>query len=126
MTTALSAGERILTSLAVETPDDIDLEAIAWHLGVMAIRYCKLDGCEARIVGRQGKAIISVRAGVRPTRQRFSICHELGHWHHHRGQLLYCKSADIGDGAKDVAHAKESVANRFASDLLLPDRKTHV
>jgi hypothetical protein len=29
-------------------------------------------------------------------------------------------SSDIGEGAKDVAQAKEAVANRFASDLLLP------
>jgi hypothetical protein len=117
---SLSAAEHILKSLAIETPQEIDLEVIAWHMGVVGIRYRRLEGCEARIVGRRGRAIVSVREGVRPTRQRFSICHELGHWHHHRGQVLYCKSSDIGEGAKDVAQAKEAVANRFASDLLLP------
>jgi hypothetical protein len=116
----LSAAERLLKSLAIETPDEIDLEVIAWQMGIAAIKYRKLDGCEARIVGRRGRAIVSVREGVRPTRQRFSICHELGHWHHHRGQFLCCKTSDIGEGAKDVAQAKEAVANRFASDLLLP------
>ena len=116
----LSAAETVLKSLGVETPDEIDLDTIAWHMGVKGIRYRGLDGCEARIVGRRGRAIVSVRAGVRATRQRFSICHELGHWHHHRGQFLCCKSSDIGEGARDVAQAKEAVANRFASDLLLP------
>ena len=120
MNVPLSAAERILKSLAIETPDEIDLEVIAWRMGVAGIRYRRLDGCEARIVGRRGRAIVSVREGVRPARQRFSICHELGHWHHHRGQFLCCKSSDIGEGAKDVAQAKEAVANRFASDLLLP------
>ncbi len=117
---SLSAAERILKSLAVETPDEIDLEVIGWQMGIAGIRYRRLDGCEARIVGRRGRAIVSVREGVRSARQRFSICHELGHWHHHRGQFLCCKTSDIGEGARDVAQAKEAVANRFASDLLLP------
>lgn len=120
MNSPLSAAERILKALAIETPDEIDLEVIAWQMGVEGIRYRRLDGCEARIVGRRGRAIVSVREGVRPARQRFSICHELGHWHHHRGQFLCCASSDIREGAKDVAQAKEAVANRFASDMLLP------
>ncbi|MEJ1979025.1 MAG: hypothetical protein WDN49_25790 [Acetobacteraceae bacterium] len=34
MNASLSAAERILKSLAVETPDEIDLEVIAWQMGV--------------------------------------------------------------------------------------------
>ena len=118
MTLAESAAEKLLRSLAVEKPSDIDLEAIAWSVGVASICERPLDGCEARIVGRAGHAVISVKKGIRASRQRFSICHELGHWHHHKGQLLYCKTADMHQRA--IAEAKEAVANRYASDLLLP------
>ena len=116
--TGLSAAERLLQSLGIQGPEDIDLHAIAWHLGIIDVRERQVDGCEARIVGRGGKAIISVKQGGNRHRRRFSICHELGHWHFHRGQTLYCKAGDIRD--RDVSQAKEKVANGFASDLLLP------
>lgn len=114
----LTAAERLLKSLGIQGPEEIDLPAIAWHLGVLAIRECPLDGCEARIVGRGSNAIISVKQGGNRHRQRFSICHELGHWHYHRGQTLYCKAIDIRD--REVSQAKEKVANGFASNLILP------
>jgi hypothetical protein len=116
--TGLSAAERLLQSLGVQGPEDIDLHAIAWHLGIIDVREREVEGCEARIVGRGSKAIISVKQGGNRHRRRFSICHELGHWHFHRGQTLYCKAVDIRD--HDVTQAKEKVANGFASDLLLP------
>lgn len=113
-----SAPERLLRHLGVEAPEEIDLEAIARHLGVIAIRRRPLEGCEARIVGCGEHAIISVKAGGDPARRRFSICHELGHWCLHRGETLYCQAADIR--MREVGHAKERVANTFAADLLLP------
>lgn len=113
-----SAAERILQSLAVEAPEEIDLDAIARHLGILKIRRRSLDGCEARILGSGANAIISVSDAVILQRQRFSICHELGHWHHHRGETLYCQAADIR--MREVAQAKERVANTFAANLLLP------
>lgn len=116
--TRVSAAERLLQSLGVQNPKDIDLHAIAWHLGVIDIREREVEGCEARIVGRGSKAIISVKQGGNRHRRRFSICHELGHWQLHRGQTLYCKAADIRD--HEITQAKEKVANGFASDLLLP------
>ena len=76
----LSPAERLLQDLGVTDPQDIDLEVIAWQLGVR-IKYRHLDGCEARIAGDDKKAIISVRDDVSPGRKRFSIGHELGHWH---------------------------------------------
>lgn len=113
-----SAAERLLQELGVEGPQDIDLEAIARHIGVLAIRDRQLDGCEARIVGCGDNAIISVSSAIIPQRRRFSICHELGHWRCHKGQSLYCKAADIRSST--VAYAKEREANTFAADLMLP------
>ena len=39
-----------------------------------------LTGCEANIIGRGDKAIITINSKSIPGRQRFSAGHELGHW----------------------------------------------
>ena len=116
--TSLSAPERVLRELGITDPREIDLEAIAWHLGAR-IKRCELDGCEARIIGRRDRAIIRVNRSSRPRRQRFSIGHELGHWHYHRGQMLICRSEDIGNRQQGTARL-ERVADSYAADLLLP------
>ena len=116
--TSLSAPERVLRELGITDPREIDLEAIAWHLGAR-IKRCELDGCEARIIGRRDRAIIRVNRSSRPRRQRFSIGHELGHWHYHRGRMLICRSEDIGNRQQGTARL-ERVADSYAADLLLP------
>jgi len=113
-----SYPELLLQSYGITEPEDIDLEAIAWEVGVIDIKFRRLDGCEARIVGVGNNAIISVSNAVQRQRQRFSICHELGHWHHHRGRSLCCRAEDIG--SRQNSRMLEQVANDFASDLLLP------
>lgn len=114
---ALSPPERILQELGVTDPREIDLEAIAWHLGAR-IKRCELDGCEARIIGHRDRAIIRVSCLSHPRRQRFSIGHELGHWHHHRGRMLICRPEEIGNQRR--APPVERAADRYAADLLLP------
>ncbi|MHB1100531.1 MAG: ImmA/IrrE family metallo-endopeptidase [Alphaproteobacteria bacterium] len=107
-----------MRELGVNEPQDIDLEAIAWHLGVR-IKICELDGCEARIIGYQDRAIIRVDNRSSRRRRRFSIAHELGHWLHHRGRMLICRPDDIGSqkpGRPDI----ERVADDYAANLLLP------
>jgi uncharacterized protein DUF955 len=112
-------AERMLLALGITHPDQIDLEAIAWEHGA-AVKYRPLDRCEARIVGTQTRAVITVNSRAIPTRRRFSLAHEIGHWHHHRGQILFCGSADIENPARGPLDP-ETQADEFASDLLLPD-----
>lgn len=116
--TALRPAERILLGLGIQSPQHIDLEAIAWSLGA-AVNYRPMEKCEATIVGSTRRAIITVNSKAMPVRRRFSIGHEIGHWHHHRGQLLFCGTSDIGNPAHN-AHNLEKQADRFASDLILP------
>ncbi len=113
---ALTAAERLLQDLGVSEPGEIDLEAIAYHLNAI-VQYKPLDGCEARIVGAGERAIISVnnRSGWR--RKRFSIAHELGHWHHHKGKRLVCRADDYRPREET---SPERVADGYAADLLLP------
>lgn len=118
MTRQLTLPEKLLQHFGIEKPDEIDLEAIAWDLGAR-VKFRELHSCEARIVGSDDRAIITVDSRVSPQRQRFSIGHELGHWHHHRGRCLICRSEDIGSN-RLKATDPEKVANDYASDLLLP------
>ena len=111
--------ETLLNELGVTEPKEIDLEAIAAHLGV-EVTYRTLDGCEARIVGRGSRGRITVDNRVAPTRQRFSIGHELGHWQYHRGAVLYCRSSDIGSEDQQAIDG-ERVANWYAANLLMPE-----
>ncbi|HRX40354.1 MAG TPA: ImmA/IrrE family metallo-endopeptidase [Parvularculaceae bacterium] len=119
MNRRLTLPEQILRGFGVVEPGDIDLEAIAWEMGAK-VKYRELHGCEARIIGRGDKAIISVDIDAQPRRQRFSVAHELGHWRHHRGRCLICRAEDIGTGRQRSATDPERIADEFASDLLLP------
>ena len=116
--TVSSPAERVLLDLGITEPGEIDLEAIAWHLGVR-VKICDLDGCEARIIGHHDRAIIRVDRRASYRRRRFSIGHELGHWRHHRGKMLVCRPEDIGN-RKPSAPRIEREADRYAADLLLP------
>ena len=115
---ALTAPERLLQDLGVTDPDDIDLEAIAWTMGA-EVRYRPLDGCEARILGRDDRAIITVNQRSAPRRRRFSLAHEIGHWTHHRGRCLVCRADDINRGGENRP-VMEKTADRYAANLLMP------
>lgn len=70
-------------------------------------------------VGYGDSAIISVDEPKSWERQRFSVGHELGHWHHHRGRCLICRSDNIGNARKSPSDP-ERVADAYSADLLLP------
>jgi len=116
---ALRPAERMLLELGIEHPDQIDLEAIAWTSGA-AVKYRPLDQCEAMIVGTARRAVITVNSNALPRRRRFSLAHEIGHWHLHRGRVLVCGAADIENPAHGALDP-ENQADQFASDLILPD-----
>ncbi len=115
---ALSPAEKLLQELGVTEPREIDLEAIAHYQGV-AVSYRSLDECEAQIIGVGDRAVAIVNAKSSRRRKRFSLAHELGHWHHHRGRVLTCRM----EGERDPSHRPtnpERVADDYAADLLLP------
>lgn len=114
----LSHAEKILKWLGITEPREIDLEAIAWTLGVR-VKCRPLDGCEARIVGHNDQAIITVNSRSSPQRQRFSLAHELGHWNHHRGRILVCRADEIGSGENKWSPVERD-ADNYAADILMP------
>lgn len=116
--TQYSVAEQLLRQLGVTEPSDIDIEAIAWYQNA-SVRYRPLSGCEAFIVGNAERALIVVDQAGSQGRQRFSIGHELGHWHHHRGTSLLCRiGADIELDPR--APYVEKLADGYAADLLMP------
>lgn len=115
---ALCEAEQLLFDLGVSSPDEIDLEALAFDQGA-TVRYRSLQGCEARILGNESNAIITVDNRAHPGRVRFSLAHELGHWRWHRGRSLMCRKEDIGNPRHSPV-SPERIADAYAADLLLP------
>lgn len=109
--------DALLRSLGITEPRDIDVEAIAYYVGLRVKRRC-LKCCEAMITGLGNRGIISVNPGGMPQRERFSIAHELGHWARHRGETVACRATDIGKFSK--TNEVERAADQYAADLLMP------
>jgi hypothetical protein len=57
-----------------------------------------------------------------PTRRRFTIGHELGHWELHRNaqQRLFCRSTTLKEDQPPSVPDIEEEASRFAAALLMP------
>lgn len=114
------APEDLLRTLGVRTPEDIDIEAIAFECGA-TVTYQPLQGCEARILGYRDRALIRIREDVSRGRQRFSAAHELGHWmrDHGKGLTSLCGAKEMSMWGAGGRH-RERLANRYAAELLLP------
>jgi hypothetical protein len=112
-------AERLLMELAIDNPADIDLEAIAFYRNA-TVKFRRLEGCEARILGFKDRAVISVDDRYGWRRARFSLAHELGHWQHHRGRSFICRPEDIGQRRRRSALDPEWIADQYAADLVLP------
>ncbi len=114
----LPHAELVLRRLGVTRPSDIDLDTIAWSCGAEVV-YRPLEGAEAHIQGCGERAVITVNKNSSPERKRYSIAHELGHWHHHRGQQLFCRGDEASTWRRKTTDP-ERTADAYAADLLMP------
>jgi Zn-dependent peptidase ImmA (M78 family) len=111
------APEKLLAELGITEPEEIDLPAIAMYCGAIVVEQ-DLRGCEARLIGRDDRAFITVNAASSPERKRWSVGHELGHWMHHRGTAAFrCGKRDLKEF---LTASPEQQANQYSVDLLLP------
>lgn len=113
-----SPAEALLQKYGITDPQEIDLEVLAFAAGAR-VKYRQMKACEARITGIGDKAVITIDDRYGARRARFSLAHEMGHWHHHRNQRLYCSKDDIGK-VNGIASGKERQADRYAADLMMP------
>lgn len=108
----------LLMELGITEPEEIEIEAIAQHCDA-TVTYGRLTGSEARIVGADNTAIITVNPSASRGRQRFSAAHELAHWLRDAGEVaLLCDPDSAFDESGGVN--RETRANDYAADLLLP------
>ncbi len=118
MTSAGERAEALVAELGITGPQDLDVDAIAFDSGVEVV-YEAMTGCEASLVGYRDRAIATINpSGVRG-RERFSVAHELGHWHLHRGRSFQCRVDDPSTNLSSN-RALEKEADSFAAHLLLP------
>jgi Zn-dependent peptidase ImmA (M78 family) len=108
----------LLKELGISEPGEIDIEAIAQHCGA-TVTYGRLIGCDARIVGADDSAIITVNKSQSRGRERFLAAHELAHWLRDAGEVaLRCNPDESFD--ESGGGNRETRANDDAADLLLP------
>lgn len=116
----MKRAEDILKYFGIESPEEIDLETICYFFNA-EIQIKPLTGCEGRLIGYKGRAIITVNSNSSKNRQKFSIGHELGHWLLDRGSVAHaCTKSSLEQ--KWNGTSIESRANRFSADLLMPEK----
>lgn len=112
--------EALLRELGITEPEDLKIEAIAQYCGATVV-YEPLEGCEAWIIGKNNRAIITVNNNSNRRRQRFSAGHELGHWAHDRGTIASYSCQEKAFKTEWQNDNLEQRANVYAAELLLPE-----
>jgi len=116
---ARRAALSVIDYYGIDKAAEIDLESIAWGLGI-DIREARLKNSEAQLIRKRVAGIIRIRPGEQHTaRGRFSIAHEIGHWRLHPEQNQYwiCTADQIH---RYKGNAMEIEANAFSAELLMP------
>lgn len=113
-------ASEIIVHYGIDAPEHIRVRDIAFDLGAGVIEG-PLHGAAARLVRSGGTAIIRVsHHELYEGRKRFSIAHELGHYvlGHGKNSDIVCFDKDMIATLNDSG--RESEANAFAGELLLP------
>jgi len=105
----------------------IPLEEIANAAGISDIQYRSLDGLEGALVANKEKSegIIAINNNTIPSKQRFTLGHELGHFLIPRhGHKMNCTVRDLNRKASSKSKILdiEAEANVFSSLLLMPPK----
>ena len=116
----LTPSEKLLWAYGIDSPEEIDLEAIAADRGI-TVKRRHLDSADARLVATTTAGIITVNSSTSEKRQRFSIGHEIGHWERDRkhGLINLCTKSDLAQHNQQAKNS-EAEANVFSADLILP------
>ncbi|MFT4176774.1 MAG: ImmA/IrrE family metallo-endopeptidase [Luteolibacter sp.] len=114
-------AHKLLKSLWIESPDEIDLQTLAFKAGSLSIEEGGLENSDGRIVttGDQG-GVIRVKSGMHRGRKRFTIAHEIGHYQlHPKLRLSHNDESSNFRIWNDMN--EEAEANMFAAELLMPE-----
>ena len=125
MTIAIATlANTLLRKAKIKSPP-VPIEKIAAQKKVK-ISYAVLDGDVSGLLYRKDKdVVIGVNASHVPTRQRFTIAHELGHFLlDHDAELYVDKGHKIifrDSNSKTGLNESERQANQFAAVILMPE-----
>ena len=119
--------EEIATGLLAEQGIDspaVPVESIANALGIQVVRSAADWNQSGFLLRDSGQTIIGLNSRNAPVRQRFTIAHELGHFHLHEGKKLIVDQSAVINKRDQLASTgtdeQEIEANAFAASLLMP------
>lgn len=126
---AQSQAERLVERLGIEAAA-VDVREVAATLGLSVMETDLGEGMSGLLVTGGGKKLICVQKGDHKHRQRFTIAHEIGHFHlRHQfepGEHVHVDKglfvSQRGPRASEGIDSKEIEANQFAASLLMPSR----
>ena len=114
-------AREVIREFSIEAPGEIDIEAIAGHFGLRVV-VGELTTARGRLTSNGTRGIIRISDRVPPGGQwRFVVAHELGHHllHRRKGLTALCLESDM---LRYEASGREAEANRFAAELLMPEK----
>jgi Zn-dependent peptidase ImmA (M78 family) len=123
----------LLEKLGVRTAP-IPVEKIAVQLGLVVERAVLGDDVSGLLVVQDGRGVIGINTTQSPTRQRFTVAHELGHFVLHptampvfidKSFLKPYFSAFRNFASSTGEDILEREANSFAASLLMPEKLVH-
>ncbi len=115
------AANKILSLAECGTPP-VSPRSIAQQLNIPVFDWDFPNDISGLFATNDSKVCIGVNRNHPNVRQRFTIAHELGHFIFHRdiALLIDFYHADIVASGDDETGKRETKANQFAADLLMP------
>lgn len=116
---AVRTAQELLAQLRIQHAREIDIELIANHVGLL-VRRRDLQHEEGRLLRSGAAGVITVsNAAYSSAKWRFVVAHEIGHFlrHANADDFAICTDGDLRNYA---GSGRESEANDFASELLMP------
>jgi Zn-dependent peptidase ImmA (M78 family) len=109
----------LIAQIGIARPP-VPIEKIAKQLGA-SIAYEAFEGDVSGMLYRDDdRVLIGVNSTHAPTRQRFTLAHEIAHLQLHEGQPIFIDRL-VRINWRDGTSAREEVeANAFAAELLMP------
>jgi Zn-dependent peptidase ImmA (M78 family) len=121
---ARRAAQKVLKSVGDGIP--VDVEGIIRSFGIAVRSQPMEDNMSSMLVLKDGRAVIGLNQSHPPTRRRFSLAHELGHFLlHGKAPRVFLDEATIffrDELAAEGSDLEEIEANTFAAELLMPEK----
>jgi Zn-dependent peptidase ImmA (M78 family) len=98
-------------------PVSVEDIAVRCHIVIKRASNSNFSGVLLR---KEDVAFMAINSDESPTRQRFTIAHELGHFFLHETKETFI---DYRDNKKNIVRDKREIdANKFAAALLMPKK----